>query len=492
MNPADPFPAHWAITPEQLPDLYAARGAPCAFSLQEREAAVAALLAPVLVAGPGLGADAGPGAIAVIPIRGALTKRARYYALGMDDYERALRAAAERPDIAAIVLAIDSPGGTVDGTPRLAAVVREIAAQKPVVAFADGLMASAAYWIGSQAHAIVASPAAFIGSIGTMLIHADLSVMLQQSGIKITLLTAPASTEKGEGNPFEPLGKEVKSKLTAELGSINDTFIAAVRAARPAIADGGFTGAAWVVENAPAGFVDEVGQLEAAVARAAGMVAARRKNAAGFGRASAAGFVRAGNSITTAPSATSPSSDDPHMSKLSDLKARFGADAKRFARALGFFAADPEQSVEKIEANLTAEDTAAAAASPDAEEATFGALTKAFSADKPRLSRALAHFAADSKLTVEAIAAKLQAEDAAALTTAQTDLAAEKTARVAAEKKLAAFQASGRAAPLDLGAAGGAGGATQTAAATTAPYGLNRVIAAFRADPKNPANFANN
>ena len=80
----------------------------------------------------------------------------------------ALREAGQRDDIKAVFLDIDSPGGTVAGTPELAATVKSINDRKPVYAFSSGLMASAAYWIASQARAIYATPSAQVGSIGVL------------------------------------------------------------------------------------------------------------------------------------------------------------------------------------------------------------------------------------------------------------------------------------------------------------------------------------
>ncbi len=82
--------------------------------------------------------------------------------------------AASNPNIAAIVLQIDSPGGEVSGTQQLADVIKSV--QKPVVAFVDGMMASAALWIGSAADEIIAStPQDIIGSIGTMMSFGDMT-----------------------------------------------------------------------------------------------------------------------------------------------------------------------------------------------------------------------------------------------------------------------------------------------------------------------------
>lgn len=114
------------------------------------------------------------GKTAIIPVRGALAR----YASSVNGFcqpegrsaeavQRDLLTAAER-GASKIVLRIDSPGGEVAGTAETAALVRSISAGGiPVVAFVDGLAASAAYWIASQADEIVASsPTAKVGSIG--------------------------------------------------------------------------------------------------------------------------------------------------------------------------------------------------------------------------------------------------------------------------------------------------------------------------------------
>ena len=81
-------------------------------------------------------------------------------ATGSEEIGAALSEAAKRDDIKGVFLDIDSPGGTVAGTPELAAAVKSLNRQKPVYAFSSGLMCSAAYWIASQARAIYATPSA--------------------------------------------------------------------------------------------------------------------------------------------------------------------------------------------------------------------------------------------------------------------------------------------------------------------------------------------
>jgi signal peptide peptidase SppA len=79
-----------------------------------------------------------------------------------------LKTAAQDRSVTGILLVIDSPGGDAAGIYDLATMVRDIAQDKPVVAYVDALAASAAYWIASGASEIVMSPAAAVGSIGVV------------------------------------------------------------------------------------------------------------------------------------------------------------------------------------------------------------------------------------------------------------------------------------------------------------------------------------
>jgi ClpP class serine protease len=87
------------------------------------------------------------------------------------------------------------PGGTVDGTEALANSVKSV--EKPVVTFVDGLMASAAFWVGSQADEIIASTDTDeIGSVGVLLSFADLQPYWESLGIKFHKLVASTSPDK--------------------------------------------------------------------------------------------------------------------------------------------------------------------------------------------------------------------------------------------------------------------------------------------------------
>ena len=123
-------------------------------------------------------------------------------ATGSEEIGAALAEAGQRDDIKAVFLDIDSPGGTVAGTPELAAAVASINKQKPVYAFSSGLMCSAAYWIASQARAIYATPSAQVGSIGVVQAVIDDSAALANEGIKVEVFAV--GKYKAMGAPGTP------------------------------------------------------------------------------------------------------------------------------------------------------------------------------------------------------------------------------------------------------------------------------------------------
>src|SRR5262249_27248499 len=134
------------------------------------------------------------------------------------------------PAVKTIVLFTNSPGGSVDGVPELAAKVRAAAAQKRVVATVTGMMASAAYWVGSQATELVASPSSRIGSIGVIAMHLDFPGALEKEGIVPTVMTS--SKFKAEGNMFSPLPQEARDWTQSQINMIHADFVSAVAAGR--------------------------------------------------------------------------------------------------------------------------------------------------------------------------------------------------------------------------------------------------------------------
>ena len=189
---------------------------------------------------PGAAPTRSRGATAVIPIIGPLRRRpsllmqllglgeeSTYGAIG-----RNLNVALADRQVENIVLQIDSPGGTVGGLPELADALARAGRTKPITAVADGLAASAAFWLASQAGRFVATPSAELGSVGVFLLHIDASRMADAEGLTPTFIASDISPFKTEGNELEPLTDEAKNFLQGEVNTIGQSFVRAVARGR--------------------------------------------------------------------------------------------------------------------------------------------------------------------------------------------------------------------------------------------------------------------
>lgn len=171
--------------------------------------------------------------VAVIRMLGTLMKQQTSMSEGSSTIQirRELRQAAADPDVSAILLAIDSPGGTVAGTDDLAADVRNARKSKPVWAFIDDLGASAAYWIASQAERVFAnSQTALVGSIGTLMTVYDFSGAAEKEGIKTFVFQT--GSLKGSGVPGSVISEEQVQYFQGLVNSAQESFDAAVRKGR--------------------------------------------------------------------------------------------------------------------------------------------------------------------------------------------------------------------------------------------------------------------
>ena len=170
--------------------------------------------------------------IGVIAIEGPILRKPDLFArvfLGATSSEEigeALREAAGRNDIKAVFLNIDSPGGTVAGTPELAAAVASLNERKPVYAFSSGLMCSAAYWVASQARAIYATPSAQVGSIGVVQAVIDSSAAIDKAGIKVEVFSV--GKYKAMGAPGTALTDDQRELIQSNLAEIAAEFHDAV------------------------------------------------------------------------------------------------------------------------------------------------------------------------------------------------------------------------------------------------------------------------
>ena len=193
--------------------------------------------------------------IAVIPLRGVIGGAVR-----SSDVMRALSDARRSRRVRAVLLDIDSPGGSATSSEAIHLAVRRLAAEKPVVAWIRGTGASGAYFAACGATRILAFPSAVVGSIGVISARPLLVEALRRIGAGIVVTTTGPFKDMGA---FwrEPTDAE-RAKERALVDAIFSRFSGAVREAR------GFddaslakvtTGEIWIgVDALRLGLVDEL------------------------------------------------------------------------------------------------------------------------------------------------------------------------------------------------------------------------------------------
>ena len=179
----------------------------------------------------------GSGGIAVVPLQGVLTPNGvrfmgRQLTPGMSTFRTQLAEAVANPDVGAIILDVDTPGGTLKGTSETAAAVAAANQVKPVIAVVDSLGASAGYWIASQARQIWMTPSAEVGSIGVMAQHIDVSGQLDRIGVKSTMIRSKGAPFKNEANSFEPLSEEALAHLQGKADTAEDEMTGTIAKGR--------------------------------------------------------------------------------------------------------------------------------------------------------------------------------------------------------------------------------------------------------------------
>lgn len=170
--------------------------------------------------------------LAVLPVRGILTPNSAVLErwLGWSTYHGLTEAAAElaeRADVAAVAVEIDSPGGLVIGCEGAAAAIAALAKVKPVHAIAAPMAASAAYWIGSQGTSLAVAPGGIVGSIGVAMMASTI-VGPNQWGERAFSLTSSHARAKWP----DPGTEEGMAELRRSLDASEAAFHAAVAAGR--------------------------------------------------------------------------------------------------------------------------------------------------------------------------------------------------------------------------------------------------------------------
>jgi protease IV len=206
------------------------------------------------------------------PIGGAIRSR---------QFAPMLKALREDKQVKAVVLDIDSPGGAAGEADYIYGDVREIAARKPVVAFVRGTGASGAYYIACAAQQIIAQRSSIVGSIGVIMVRPQVQELLEKIGIKVSVIaTGPL---KGSGLPFREESDLERDNNGALISAFFERFIGVVAEGRKVSRERAREWATgevfWGSQALEQGLVDEVGDLERAIALAARLGNAPEKSA---------------------------------------------------------------------------------------------------------------------------------------------------------------------------------------------------------------------
>ena len=232
----------WAIQPEKLQAILAFLELKAAGQGPSEETLAQIQAANIEAAKRASSVANASGSVAVIPVYGLISHRTSMMSeisgpggTSCQQISKQVQAAANDPGVKAIVLDIDSPGGTVDGVAELADEIYQARGKKQITAVSDCLMASAAYWIAAACNEIAVSPSSQTGSIGVYGAHEDYSGALEQEGVKVTLISA--GKYKTEGNPYEPLNDDARAAMQQTVDDYYGMFVKAVAKGRGVKAD---------------------------------------------------------------------------------------------------------------------------------------------------------------------------------------------------------------------------------------------------------------
>lgn len=178
--------------------------------------------------------------VAVIPMFGAILPRGDAMAeisgggaVNLMRFQQEFTAAANDPGVGVIVLEFDSPGGDVTLVPETAEIIKAARrADRPIIAMANTMACSAAYWLACACDEISVTPTGMVGSIGVFQLHQNMQKRAEMEGMKFTYIFE--GPRKIEGNPFEEMGDAARASFQKSCRTIYDAFTADVAKLRGA------------------------------------------------------------------------------------------------------------------------------------------------------------------------------------------------------------------------------------------------------------------
>lgn len=216
--------------------------------------------------------------IAILDIQGLISESGRSSPLGVSrpslvaSAREALDLAAEDGDVAALLVRVQSPGGTVSASETLHHEImlwkRETG--RPVVAYLQGLATSGGYYVAMAADEVIAHPTSVTGSIGVVMLGINVSGLMERFGVEDQTLTS--GRFKDTGSPLRPMRLEERAHLETVIDDLHSRFREVIAKGRPdlseeavdEVADGRIFTARQALE---VGLVDRIGHLEEAASQ---------------------------------------------------------------------------------------------------------------------------------------------------------------------------------------------------------------------------------
>jgi len=218
--------------------------------------------------------------IALLEISGVISDQPRGGTFGLlggpsmvAELREALEFASEDDEVSALVLRIESPGGSVGATETLHHELMRWRSEKglPVIAYLNGIAASGGYYVALAADRIVAHPATVTGSIGVLMPGIGLAGLMERFGV--TDQSVKSGPLKDVGSPMHPMSDAERAHLQGIVDDLHARFVEVVDEGRPGLdrqqaaelADGRLFTARQAID---AGLVDAIGYAEDALAAA--------------------------------------------------------------------------------------------------------------------------------------------------------------------------------------------------------------------------------
>lgn len=219
----------------------------------------------------------GAGSIAILPLFGAITHRANLFSessggTSVQGFSKAFAQVVADPNVTAVIIESDTPGGGVSGLPELADQIYKARSAKPIIGHANTRALSAGYWLMSQCDELVVAPVSEVGSIGVFLWHENWHEAYKMEGIEPDIIRY--GEHKAEANDWEPLTDDSRAYIQSQVNEVGEMFTRAVARGRGVSAervrnDYGKGRSVMAKDAVRLGMADRIGTLDETIQRIA-------------------------------------------------------------------------------------------------------------------------------------------------------------------------------------------------------------------------------